>query len=320
MRDDGARDAVKAYASNIAKIQKCKLRGEALHKFELKFRTVKDRQETLSIHSKHWAHKRGVYSDLFGPGWCDMKSAEDLPSDLQYDSRLIRTRLGEYYLCVPMQLQPRGESQAPDPALDSVVSLDPGVRTFMTAYSTDGQVVEWGPGDATRISRLGAAFDKLSSKIKARGIVHRQRYKMKRAALRIQAKIRHIVDELHHKTAKWLCSNFRVVLIPVFKTQQMVTRGTDGKRRLGSKTARAMCSWSHHRFRMCLHAKARESPWCKVIDTTEEFTTKTCGGCGHIDKTIGSKKEYKCNSCGFEADRDHNGARNVLIRYMSLGN
>ena len=88
VRDDGSRDAVKAYASNIAKIQKCKLRGEALHKFELKFRAVKDRQETLSIHSKHWAHKRGVYSDLFGPGWCDMGrgSAQRPPIRLQAHS------------------------------------------------------------------------------------------------------------------------------------------------------------------------------------------------------------------------------------------
>ena len=57
-------------------------------------------------------------------------------------------------------------------------------------------------------------------------------------------------------------------------------------------------------------------PWCNVMKTTEEFTTKTCGGCGHIDKTIGGQKEYKCNSCGFEADRDHNGVRNVLITFF----
>ena len=168
MRDDGARDAVKAYASNIAKIQKCKLRGEALHKFELKFRAVKDRQETLSIHSKHWAHKRGVYSDLFGPGWCDMKSAEDLPSDLQYDSRLIRTRLGEYYLCVPMQLEPRGESQAPDPALDSVVSLDPGVRTFIFIRP----MVRWLNGDqVTLLASRASALHTTSYPRKSKPVV-----------------------------------------------------------------------------------------------------------------------------------------------------
>jgi putative transposase len=88
-------------------------------------------------------------------------------------------------------------------------------------------------------------------------------------------------------------------------------------RKLNSKTSRAMHAWSHYRFRMHLHNKAREFPWCQVIDTTEEFTSKTCGSCGNIDSTLGGKKDYKCLNCGFEADRDHNGARNILIRYMS---
>ena len=136
-----------------------------------------------------------------------------------------------------MTLEPWGESQAPEQALQSVVSLDPGVRTFMTAYSADGQIVEWGPGDATRISRLGCAYDSLVHRANAPGVVHRRRYKIKRASLRIQAKIRHIVDELHRKAAKWLCSNFRVVLIPVFETQQMITKEKDKKRTLNSKTS-----------------------------------------------------------------------------------
>jgi putative transposase len=186
----------------------------------------------------------------------------------------------------------------------------------MTAYSADGHVVEWGPGDKTRISRLCSAYDNLRRRMKSPQIVHRRRYKMRRASLRIQAKIRRIVDELHRKTAKWLCSNFRVVLIPLFETQQMVEK--DNGRKIGSKTARSMLTWSHYRFRMHLHAKAREFPWCKVIDTTEEYTSQTCGGCGRRDKQLGSKKDYKCKSCGFEVDRDHNGARNVLIRYMSV--
>jgi putative transposase len=111
VRDDGARDAVKAYALNIAKAKKCKARGDAPHKFKFKFRSIRDQQETISIHSKYWASKRGMYGDLFGLRWCDMESAEDMPYDISYDSRLIRTRLGEYYLCVPMQIEPRARAK-----------------------------------------------------------------------------------------------------------------------------------------------------------------------------------------------------------------
>ena len=33
---------------------------------------------------------------------------------------------------------------------------------------------------------------------------------------------------------------------------------------------------------------------------------------------LGGEKRYLCKVCGFDADRDHNGARNILIRHLSL--
>jgi len=45
-----------------------------------------------------------------------------------------------------------------------VISLDPGVRTFMTGYDPSGVAVEWGKNDIGRIYRLSHACDKLQSK------------------------------------------------------------------------------------------------------------------------------------------------------------
>jgi transposase len=59
-----------------------------------------------------------------------------------------------------------------------------------------------------------------------------------------------------------------------------------GFRRIRSKTARAMC--------------------------------KTCGRCGHIHEKLGGNKRFKCPACGLEIDRDANGARNILLRYLAL--
>jgi len=144
---------------------------------------------------------------------------------------------------------------------------------------------------------------------------HRRRYKMRRAARRIQKRIRSLVDECHRKLAKWLCTNFRVVLIPLFETQQMVRRG---HRRLNSKGAKAMCTWSHYRFRQHLKHVAGSTSWCKVVETTEEFTSKTCGECGRLHQKLGGAKNFKCPSCDYEADRDANGARNILLRYLTV--
>jgi len=46
----------------------------------------------------------------------------------------------------------------------------------------------------------------------------------------------------------------------------------------------------------------------------EEYTSKTCTGCGNIDDKLGGKKWYECKACGTALDRDYNGARNIYIK------
>jgi putative transposase len=132
--------------------------------------------------------------------------------------------------------------------------------------------------------------------------------------LRIHKKIRCLVNDCHYKLVKWLCENYRIILLPEFRTQEMIRRG---QRRIGSKTARAMCTWSHFRFRQHLIHKACEYPWCQVVICTEEYTSKTCGFCGYIHKKLGGSKEFCCPQCKTKLDRDINGARNILLRYLT---
>jgi len=64
-------------------------------------------------------------------------------------------------------MEKRSENQAPfiDPLAPSrILSIDPGVRTFLTGYNPlDGSYVEWGKGDMNRIERLGKYLDDLIS-------------------------------------------------------------------------------------------------------------------------------------------------------------
>lgn len=187
----------------------------------------------------------------------------------------------------------------------------------MTGYDPSGLAIEWGKDDISRIYRLCSAHDGIQSE---RDTIHgktskRKRYKLRRAMLRIQKKIRALIDDCHQKLAKWLCESYRIVLLPEFRTQEMIQRG---RRRIRSKTARAMCTWSHYRFRQHLLHKAREHPWCEVVVCTEEYTSKTCGRCGHINKGLGGSKVFRCPACHAELDRDINGARNILLRYLTV--
>lgn len=186
----------------------------------------------------------------------------------------------------------------------------------MMGYSPEGTIAEWGKGDMTRIFRLCKVHDNLESRWSQKGVVkHRKRYRLKKAAARIRQKIRNLVDELHKKLTKWLVSNYETILLPKFETSNMVTRA---QRRIGSKTARQMLTWSHYRFQQRLLNKTREYRNSQVIICDEHYTSKTCGRCGELHEKLGSNKTFHCPHCGVTMDRDVNGARNILLRYLTL--
>ena len=122
--------------------------------------------------------------------------------------------------------------------------------------------------------------------------------------------------EIHRKLAAWLCENYRVILIPVFETSRMVA--TRGMRKISSKIVRSMLTWSHYAFRQLLKAKAELYPWVRVVECDEAYTSKTCGSCGEIHATLGGSKVFECKKCAYTADRDLNGARNILLRWLTL--
>jgi putative transposase len=89
------------------------------------------------------------------------------------------------------------------------------------------------------------------------------------------------------------------------------------RRRIRSKTVRMLLTWSHYRFRQLLQSKVAERPHCRLFVVNEAYTSKTCGACGRLHENLGSKKTFRCPSCGLRLDRDVNGARNILLRFLS---
>ena len=314
IRDQAMIDYIKARAAGWSKSQKRKDRGQDKETMsEYKFRSRKDRTQTISVLKKNWGRARGVYSDVFHAD--KMKSEKPLPQKLEFDTRLTRTRLGEYYLAVQTRVQPiRRENQSPERV--KTISLDPGVRTFMTGYDKDGFVQEWGTAASRqRIVRLCIKYDKVRSLMDHPDTRSRLRCRLRKVALRMQRKLSNLVRDLHRKLAKWLCENYDVVLIPTFEVKNMVAKKSDMSKRLHSKTARAMCCWSHFAFRRSLIAKSKQYEGMQVLQVTEEYTSKTCGVCGKLNASLAGGKVFKCPTCGYCTDRDANGARNILLKH-----
>ncbi|MDJ0737528.1 MAG: zinc ribbon domain-containing protein [Nostocaceae cyanobacterium] len=51
--------------------------------------------------------------------------------------------------------------------------------------------------------------------------------------------------------------------------------------------------------------------------TPKGGTSETCPECGHIHDKLGGNKKFQCPKCGYKADRDWNGTRNIMIRALS---
>lgn len=312
-------DFDKARASFFAKRRKAKAANpEAKCTATWKFRSRRDPQQTLVIRHRDWGKKRGAYSGIFGAEVLKRASsdAQALPPKMEADFRLLYTRLGHVFVVVPLRMAPASESQAPPAHLQSVVALDPGVRTFQTTYEADGLVTEWGAEDMCDIFAMCRAADRMQARI-AKGGSKNARRKRRKTWLRLLQRIRYRVDEVHKKMAAWLCQSYRVVLIPTFESSRMVCK--QAGRKINGKTARAMCTWAHYRFRQRLLQKAELQPWCRVIECDEAYTSKTCGACGHLHHKLGGSKRFRCPraDCGYEADRDVSAARNILIRFLT---
>eukprot|EP00741_Cyanophora_paradoxa_P004887 tig00000849_g4742.t1 len=55
----------------------------------------------------------------------------------------------------------------------------------------------------------------------------------------------------------------------------------------------------------------------RVHIVREDYTSKTCGNCGHIHSKLRGNKVFCCPACGATMDRDFNGARNITLRKAS---
>ena len=135
---------------------------------------------------------------------------------------------------------------------------------------------------------------------------------LRKAANRIKVKIRNLIDELHKKIAHFLVTNFDIILLPTFQTQQMAKRGG---RKLRRKSVRQMLTLSHYRFKAFLKHKALEYG-VRVIDVCEAYTSKTVSWTGEVIANLGGSKVIK-SSNRHRMDRDLNGARGIFIKNVA---
>ena len=296
IRDEALRDLLKNYKSNF---EKMKISKKA---FELKYKSKKD-LESINVLSKHWNFKKGLYSEILTQS---MSCEKPLPYKLDYTSRILKTQLNEYYICIPHKT-PKNRNNGCENQTKRIISIDPGVRTFMTCYDPEGYTIKYGSQAKTQLYRLLTNKRKLQSSISKLNGSKKRRYQT--AYKRLSKKIENLVQELHRKISLWLCSNYNTILIPKLNVHNF--------KNMSKRNKNQMSVLNHCLFVDRLISKSREFKDCIVTVVTEEFTSKTCGCCGLLNHKLGSSETFKCDGCLVEIDRDINGARNILLKYKT---
>ncbi|WP_265415802.1 RNA-guided endonuclease InsQ/TnpB family protein [Aphanothece sacrum] len=268
---------------------------------DCKFRNCHAPRQTIKFNNSNFAQGKWYPNVTKG---LEFESSEPIPLKNAYATQLIKSKSGEWFAVFLNSVEQAENSN------NNIISLDPGVRTFLTGF--DGQrFIEIGQKDIGKINRLCSYLDDLMSRTsQSKG---HQKAIRRKAASKLRTRIKNLVDECHKQTANYLTKNYGMILLPTFETSKMTKKN---KRKIRTKTARQMLTWSHYRFKQVLKDKA-ELNGSKVIDVTEEFTSKTCTKCGHVHQKLGGSKIFKCPECGHTLNRDFNGALGIMLKALS---
>jgi putative transposase len=125
----------------------------------------------------------------------------------------------------------------------------------------------------------------------------------------MEEKIKNRIDDLHYKAITKLVDENQIILIPRLNTKRIVERADMNRR-----SKRIINQQRHGKLIKRLQEKG-EIKCNNIVIVSEYLTSQMCGKCFNKKKIKG--KDYICEKCGLEIDRDINGARNIYIKYIS---
>lgn len=221
-------------------------------------------------------------------------------TEIIHDCRLKYNGLiKEYILYVPTEtnkdkVKPKSK----------MISLDPGIRTFMSGLSED-KIVKIGDNADDKIRFYLNKMDKINKRHELPEPIK------KKYSSYCNKKIDNYVDELHWKSINYLTSNYKTIFIGNMSSKEIVSK----TKKLNKMSKRIAMKLKFHLFRQRLKYKCSlRSNNYKLIN--EYYTSKICSNCGNEHENLGSNKTYECSKCKIKLCRDINGARNIYVKSL----
>lgn len=287
IRADTLKELVANFKGNITK-----LRNNTINFFNLTHRTKKNPIYSMPI-PKSAIKLIDNEVKIYGRYIKDkIKLKEKKNIEINHDCKIEWKYPNVFYLIIPYKKEFKEVEKEKD-----IIALDPGVRKFMTSFSTSENKEFKSP---IKIDKLNLEIDNIKSKEKINN--------KRRGILKRSFKIQNIVREFHYEVINYLTKTYKNILLPSFDSQDFF----GNNRVIGKKSARKLNYLSHFKFKERLRYR------CDLTNTNlyivdESYTSKTCTMCGFLNN-VGSNEIYNCKACNLVIDRDLNGARNIFIK------
>ena len=241
-------------------------------------------------------HKRGIQLPRLGV--IRIKEKRRIYYRGRILSATVRRRADRWFVSVTV------EEEIPDPATPAggTVGVDLGVKTLATL--SDGTTFANPRALGRRLRRLKHLSKSLSRK--RNGSKNREKTKLRLAKMHLRIfNIRH--DTLH-KVTTYLAKNHSKIVIEDLNVSGMLRN---------KRLARAIVDVGFYEFRKQLKYKCKWYGSELVVVSRTFPSSKLCSRCGHKKQELSlSEREYHCEECGLQIDRDLNAALNLVAVSM----
>jgi putative transposase len=211
----------------------------------------------------------------------------------------------------------------------AICGVDPGARTFLTVFDeTNHEAYKLGDEPERRIlkplmnraKRLGDESFRAATQASRveLGARRRRNYELERdhkslAAQRIWCRVDKVTG-IHNAIVRHFAETYAFVAIGNL-SYGVVERRVKG---MPKKSKDELYMWRLYHFKIKLLHRFSGLDGQEVVIQDESYTSKTCGLCNTVKRNLGAAKRYLCDKCGYDVDRDVNGARNILGRSLGL--
>ena len=228
-------------------------------------------------------------------GWVKIRMTRPLEGDPK-EVTVVKKPSG-WYVRIACEL-PDVPKQEPDTA----IAVDMGTKHFLT--DSDGDVA-----DNPRFYRQAEGLQRKHQKDMARR--HKGSHRRKKAAHTLARHHERTTNKRHDFISKLVYKLFhhkdrRVVVAEALTTSNMVKNKNLSKSIYDA-------AWTLF-FQCCASIAERDGLHFHQVDPRN--TSQTCSCCGQKSpkKLTLRDRRFQCGFCGLDMDRDHNAARNILIR------